>query len=339
MPFIVQVSGLTINHTVQDVISASAQDIRQVLSGTAVPGQTILIDYCNRIHLDLLRWSRWRFLLANVQRFVTVLGQTDYYVGDITQVPSGTSNTGLNLTDIGFVKKDSVFDRTNFRRLGQTAESPLGIEFSSNALPRLWRNDGTSTPNVINLYPPSQEGTQVSVTSGVRTSNVTTITTATAHLIGSSSRYVTIAGFTDTVFNGTFPVKQVLTSTTFTYNNTGANNLESPASATCLGGFGIDFRYYKRRAQLTNAGQLLQVPDDYFDIMVAGVNWLAFKYLMKPEDTQHWQQVYQAGKVQIVKDGNLFPRGEEFITPDRAATFKNQVFGLGLDSGIPTSIP
>ena len=45
------------------------------------------------------------------------------------------------------------------------------------------------------------------------------------------------------------------------------------------------------------------------------------------------------GKVQMIKDANLFPRGEEYIRPDASTLVRQTTTGIGLDSGLETSLP
>lgn len=73
-----------------------------------------------------------------------------------------------------------------------------------------------------------------SVTNKARTSNVTTLTTATAHGLA-VGQTVTVTGTGTTDMDGTFVVTGVPTSTTFTYANTGAN----VASTAAAGAYAI----------------------------------------------------------------------------------------------------
>lgn len=61
----------------------------------------------------------------------------------------------------------------------------------------------------------------VATTLRARTSNVSTLTTATHNLV--AGQIVTVSGMTDTSFNGTFVVATVPSTTTFTYANTAAD--------------------------------------------------------------------------------------------------------------------
>src|SRR6185437_2991909 len=92
--------------TVSSIINATSQDVRQVL-GTTGGDQTILIDYVNRISLQLLRQSNWTFLLSGAQRFLTREGVNDYWLGTSGSNPVGSFDTGLNLTDLRTVKPDT----------------------------------------------------------------------------------------------------------------------------------------------------------------------------------------------------------------------------------------
>lgn len=226
------------------------------------------MEWLNQINLDLLRHSRWTFLLSPPATFSTTAtptGQTTsqnnkYWVGIAGTNPAGTVDAGANLADLDIIKRDSMIDYTNFKRLGYTELQPVAQEYTLPAKPRLWQQL-SSSPQVITLWP-------------------------------------------------------------------------AP-----VGIYTISFRYYKQRATLVNQTDLLQVPNRYRDILCYGVTWRAFQYLKSAEDIQQYGALYQAGKVQIIKDMNLFPRAEEFIHPDPSAVTRQTTTGIGLDSGLETSIP
>lgn len=113
----------------------------------------------------------------------------------------------------------------------------------------------------------------------------------------------------------------------------------SQNTLAALGGYVMEFNYYQTRQTINDITQIIQIPDTYKDIVCAGTNWLAFKYLEMDENAQVWKQVFEAGKVQMIKDANLFPRGEEFIRPDSTAVTFQTTTGIGLDSGLETSLP
>lgn len=83
-----------------------------------------------------------------------------------------------------------------------------------------------------------------------------------------------------------------------------------------LDGYVIEFRYFKLRLQVTNPNQVLQVPDDYRDVVIAGVNAVTFMYLSRPTEASRWYSLYKDGLSQIVRDINFISRGGEYIQPD-----------------------
>lgn len=239
MPIIIQPSYVIYPEqttTAAAVIGKASQDSRQLLAASGSDANTIL-DYVDRIHKEILRLSRFRWLLSPVQQFTTTVGVSDYWIGQQGQAPVGTTDTALNLTDVFQIKRGTVFNRTSFTPIYPTAEAPLGSYFSQNAQPRLWRND-VSTSGVINIYPPPDKA------------------------------YV------------------------------------------------IEFRYFRKRQVISSPASVLQIPDQYIDIITAGVNELVAVYLRKPDEAGYWHQYYESGKKQLIRDMNLFPRGPEFINPD-----------------------
>lgn len=222
--------------TVQQIVNCTSQDIRQLLASSGADAN-ILLDFVNRVSLDMLRASRWTFLLSAVQSFTTTVGEDQYWLGATGGAPAGTTDTALNLTDIRTIKPGSVYDRTNFRVLAKTSERPLGQTFTSNNRPRLWRYDGTED-KILALYPPAN------------------------------------------------------------------------------GAYTVNFRYYKIHQQLTALNQILQVPNDYKDVVCAGVNELACVYLKRADEAGYWRGIYEEGKREMIRDANLFPRAEEYMRPD-----------------------
>lgn len=224
--------------TGQDVVDAVSSDIRGVLSNSGSDANKIL-GWVERVHKELLRTSRWKFLLSDVKTFNTVVGEDLYYIG-AGSPPSGATNTALVLADVEFIKARSVVDRTNNKRLAKTDEKPLGDIYSQNNRPTLYRYD-SALPDTLQLLPPAD------------------------------------------------------------------------------GVYAIEFRYYKTRTPISALATVLQVPDDYKDIVIAGVNAFACLFLKKFDEAGPWRQIYQDGKRQMIRDANLFPR-EDFIRPDYVAT-------------------
>ena len=257
--------------TLQDVIQCASLLLRGVLNpidGATAPTDLLLLtQFANSIHLDLLRHSRWAFLLSSPMTFLTTptvansgILNNSYWLGAGEQNPNLTIDTTLNLLSIDVIKRDTVIDRTHQRRLANTELQPISEAFLQPGNPRLYEVL-SNAPSVITLWPPPK----------------------------------------DALF--------------------------------------IEFRYYNRRNNLQELSDVVQIPDRYKDIVCHGVTWLAYQYVKDTESAGFYQQLYMAGKGQMIKDANLFPRGEEFIRPDPAGIASQSISGLGLDSGIESSLP
>lgn len=92
-----------------------------------------------------------------------------------------------------------------------------------------------------------------------------------------------------------------------------------------LNGYLIEFRYYKQHTPLTATNNVLLIPDDFKDVIIAGVNWLAAQFLHRDSRTadrmgevQFWQSQYYAGLLRMTKDQNPWPSGNMFMRPDRS---------------------
>jgi len=145
---------------VSDVINGVSQDVRNQLSALiGTTGQPILIDYTNRIHKQVLRFSRWPFLKSEPQYFLTQLGQSTYWVGPTGQGPAGVVETSLNLQDVYQFKKDSVMDLSNQRALKWLFTSPQGPNLIDRTgagrpgLPAVF-SQNLNDPNVLMIFPP-----------------------------------------------------------------------------------------------------------------------------------------------------------------------------------------
>jgi hypothetical protein len=159
MPIIVSQSGgpsgcAAVYPTALQVVNSLSTDFQQRIA----PEDPIVLDYINRVQLKLLRISRWQFLLSPPQRFITRKDRSDYWIGPAGQGPVDTIDTGLNISNLGPIKTDTVYDRSNFRKLARTKEQLLSGQFafrddSSKAqIPRAWRV-APDTPCTFNLYP------------------------------------------------------------------------------------------------------------------------------------------------------------------------------------------
>jgi hypothetical protein len=360
-------------------MDATARELRQVLSSTATPDSTLLLDWMNRISLEILRTSRWHFLYSPPQKFITERGVTDYWLGAVGSSPAGAQDTGLNLSDVRTIKAGTVFDRTNFVPLGKTEEPPLTAKVaypddtSRMGRPAVWRQ-ATDTPQVLNIYPapdnqslyqPQPETPICSTYAGGSFGNRTYFVTCT--FVDSVDNESTSpfpaeifvpAGFLLKVKSPVEPYPKSATGIQYNryhvYAAQAANNMSALASGSLfkqtdgnpvntgtdfsegsglvtntsappttngvepIDGYIIEFRYAKQRIQLTDPTQILQIPDDYKDVVMAGVTAKAFHYLFRPTEAGQWFGLYKDGTSQIIRDLNL-TRSQEFIRPDASA--------------------
>ena len=95
-----------------------------------------------------------------------------------------------------------------------------------------------------------------------------------------------------------------------------------PTSSTLepLRGYLIEFRYFKKHTTLTAVGDTLLIPNDFRDVVVAGVNMLGWRYISmthpeKAVQMQMWQQDFQAGLARMVQAQNRWG-GKKFMRPD-----------------------
>lgn len=101
----------------------------------------------------------------------------------------------------------------------------------------------------------------------------------------------------------------------------------STNNLTPMDGYIITFRYYRQRQVVSDPSMVLQIPDVYKDIMVAGVNWLSTRFLRLHTEAQMWQMEFNDGIRQMIRDKNLTPKENDYIQPDKS--------GLGIGGGIP----
>jgi hypothetical protein len=339
------------------------------------PNHPSLLDYINRIQLDMLKRSRWQWLWSPIQQFITQKGQTDYWIGTASP-PANAVPTGLNLADVQFIKADSVFDRSNGNTLGRVAEQPNFSNFrdgsSREGIPANWRYD-PDTPSVLNLYPAAnnQNGYQpvpetplcATVVGGALPLReyfvqITLVDSQSGESLPSKEAVIRVPSgsllviqppvpafpsaatgerynqwncYVSSVSGGETKQNTSLLSTAnpFTEPSSGLITGSAPpttATIAQLGGYVIQFRYFRQRPQVTSLGQLLYIPIDYMDVVIAGVNWLGYKYLASSnksfaQDVMFWGAEYERGKIGIIRDQHLFPANGTFmILPDSASS-------------------
>lgn len=66
-----------------------------------------------------------------------------------------------------------------------------------------------------------------------------------------------------------------------------------PAPATAAYVSTLSVTYEKQVANLVNTTDVLAVPDDGKDVIVAGVNWMAFAYIGRAQEAAAWFQLFQ----------------------------------------------
>lgn len=366
--------------TAQQVMNAVSQDVRNQLSGTTTPDSATLLDYVNRVSLDLNKVSKWWFLLSPVQQFITKLGVSNYWLGATGSAPAGSYDTGLNLTDLRVIKPKSVVDRTNFRPLGQINEQPLSAKLSyadatmRPGRPAVFRQD-EATPNVLNIYPapdnqafysPQPESPICTTSAGGALANrIYFVTVTLVDTFGGESTapyateifvpagqllvvnpptepmgasadgikydrynvYAASAGTNEAQYiyynQTTLQASNISTSSTWTEPVGGLTTVgvNPPTTNTVkpIEGYIIEFRYYRQIAQVTAAAQVLQIPDDYKHVIIAGVNSLAFQYLFRATEAQVWEGRYQQGMAKIVRDLNFMNKTGDYFSPDSAS--------------------
>ena len=84
-----------------------------------------------------------------------------------------------------------------------------------------------------------------------------------------------------------------------------------------MDGFLMSFSYFKQRPKIIYADDILQIPDVYFDIMVAGTNWLACLYLRMKDEAAYWRALFEKGKRDMISDTE--EETVDYIMPDPAA--------------------
>jgi hypothetical protein len=383
---------------VQDILNGTSQDIHSQLSPTTNPGQGILIDYTNRVHKQVLRFSRWTFLSSDFLFFLTDRGQTKYWLGAAADQPPGTVDTGLHLTDVDKVNKQEVYDITNLRELKWLSSPPIGpniVTPSGVQRPGLPSNfcQNPNNPFILELYPaPDNQNTnqpfpQVPVMTTVSggalaartyivkvtftdqlggestaSSNLIANTAAGGQIFVGANRLATIkspvvpipSSTSGQMYNGYNVYASVATIVNGNVTNEGSETLQNvtpipigtdwtePSTGLTttgrippivntlqpIGAYIIRFKYYKSRVNLGDPNDFLQVPDDYKDIVINGVNAYAFKLLGKSQEAQQNWQLYRSGLTEMIWDKNLFPEGVSFIRPDVGSYVNQQILGF-----------
>lgn len=139
---------------------------------------------------------------------------------------------------------------------------PLNYEYDT-LIDRYW----IFGDDELHLLPiPQQAPTIFTLASLTQSGGVATGTTSTAHGLKVND-YVTIAGASETDFNGTFRVAGV-TDTTFTYLV--ENNPSSPATGTItMQQRNVVYRYWQQHTDFSSLTDTTIIPDRFSDVLVA----------------------------------------------------------------------
>lgn len=105
-----------------------------------------------------------------------------------------------------------------------------------------------------------------------------------------------------------------------------SNNPPTNSTLTPLLGYVISFRYQQERVTITDPTNLLQIPFQYYDVVVAGVNYYANLYTAKSEDLQFkagaWKREFMEGLAQIRRDLRVNFRNTDVIMPDPTTQYQ-----------------
>lgn len=386
-------SVYTYTTDVQDILNAVAQDVRQQLSAVNAPDAGVLIDYTNRVSLQMLRASKWAFLLSAPKSFVTQTGVQNYWVGQASSAPTNALDTGLNLSDVRVVKPNSVIDRSNYRILKAIGTNPLTRSASfpdsesrpgrPSSFQQSWANPQIiylypAPDNQNNYYPTPQPPTVTTAISGALSSRTYRVATTfvdsnghestpsdptqifiqansvlvvrpptppTGSAVGIQYDRYNVYVIPDTV-SGEFnhntsdlrlQASLISSGTSWTEPDSGLIAGVSPPLSTQIepvDGYVIEFQYYKKRVQLLNTTDILQIPDDYKDIVIAGVCSRALKYLGRPDEAGTAQGEFKSGLTEIIRDTNFYAEGPDYMSPDPTSI---RYPGPGVDPNVDPS--
>lgn len=105
--------------------------------------------------------------------------------------------------------------------------------------------------------------------------------------------------------------------------------LPTVGTIPALGGYIINFKYYKAHTSLSAVSDTLLIPDRYFDVVVSAVNLLACQYVRdyapatRQTDLNFWSAAYSKGIRTMILEENAGPRSPDYISVDPAAVYSN----------------
>lgn len=219
---------------VSDILSATANDVRQVLSSSS--DSSVMIDWVNRINKDVMHSSVYDNILQAVA------------AGTYT---SGSTTLTVTLTNARRVL--AVFDKIWNRPL-------IPLERSMSPSPTGDQAGPLTGPPTFDRYEKQRRPNQL-VNIELRATD-----------------------------NTTFSLQALPYPWPEFYSAPGSSVYVFPAPVASTGG--ADVLYEKNTTNLTSTGATLDVPDDGKNVVVAGVNMLAYAYLKRMEDAGFWQKEY-----------------------------------------------
>lgn len=217
------------------------------------PRNNLLVDYTNRIQQDILSRRKWDWMQSTAYRFITERGQTEYWIGPSGSEDDGIVDTGLNLSDVGQVKKGHVYNRSRWTEIFNVAESPNHDSWQRpdgsyvEGEPFQYRNDVLS-PNLISLYPAPDTGSDYEIVPAAPHS-----TTSTSGALSARTYYIRLT-FLDAAGNESLP-------STTARQWIAANKVvtvKTPVPEHTVGSAGITYTQYNVYASTTEGSETKQ---------------------------------------------------------------------------------
>lgn len=99
---------------------------------------------------------------------------------------------------------------------------------------------------------------------------------------------------------------------------TNGASVPTDSSIEPLRGYVVEFRYWKTHTALTSTSDTLLIPNDFRDVVVSGVKWLALRYLKQFNEAELEHADFLAGIARMVSDQTQ-PGERKFLRPDYGA--------------------
>lgn len=314
--------------TTANSIITSCQGDYQKLIGV---GNNMWIDWVDRVHQDLNRVSRWEWLKNVRKQFYCTIGQSTYYLKGGTMPGASTITFVAINNNVATITANNTYvigDGQNVIITGLTHTQLNGTWLLLSATPTQFTFATTGLTNLSTVADTGTANTNINTNlnctdldhmidgsvinrSLINTQNFTI--SGTSISISYGRLYLTDIPPYDPAGAWTVPGPPVM----YLVDNTGVISLYPPPDQ----GYVIEFQYDAVRKTIVNGSDILQVPDYYRNVMVAGVNELAAAYLCSQPGmghfqsaVQYWNASYADGKRSMIRDKQNFPR-TQFIAP------------------------